>query len=102
MAQSIREHGANPEPNAGEGDVGLKAVGVSPKSLGFCIWGNSGYFMAVLRTQSSSSDFMAEFEGTPARIEIKNLAEARDLLRPQRPVGNSALGSFLRNIALVF
>ena len=32
----------------------------------------------ALRTQSSSSGFMAEFEGTPARIEIKNLAEPKD------------------------
>jgi hypothetical protein len=65
---------------AGKGDVRLKTRGVLAEVFAVLDLSNLGYknFNAVFPSDRSSPDFMAEFEGTPARVEVKNLAEPED------------------------
>ena len=65
---------------AGKGDVRSKVAGVIAEVFAVLHLSKLGYknFYAVLPSDRSSPDFMAEFEGTPARVEVKNLAEPED------------------------
>jgi hypothetical protein len=65
---------------AGKGDVRIKVKGVIAEIFAVLHLSEQGYgnFKAVLPAGRSNPDFLAEFEGKPARIEVKNLAEPED------------------------
>jgi len=65
---------------AGKGDVRPKVAGVIAEVFAVLHLSKLGYgnFNAVLPSDRSSPDFMAEFEGAPARVEVKHLAAPDD------------------------
>jgi hypothetical protein len=70
----------NDDLHSGQGDVRVKVKGVIAEIFAVLHLSKLGYkdFKAVLPTIRSSPDFLADFEGKPARIEVKNLAEPED------------------------
>jgi len=65
---------------AGKGDAEIKTKAVLAEVLSVLHFAKMGYqsFEAVLPTQRSSPDFLAELNGQKTRIEVKNLNEPED------------------------